>query len=49
MWNKVRRYYSMCLAQPGETTGKKTGTARSFVANTVCEFASILFMLINQS
>ena len=29
------------------TTGKKTGNSYKFVANTVYEFESVLFMLIN--
>ena len=39
------------LAQPGETatSKKKTGTDQKFVANSVYELQSILFMLINYS
>ena len=41
--------FNVGSAQPGETTtGKrKTGNSHKFVANTIYEFESILFMIIN--
>ena len=42
--------FNIGSAQLGETTtGKKTGNSQKFVANTVYECESILFMIINYS
>ena len=46
-----QKIFNVGSAQPGETTTgkKKTGNSQKFVANTLYEFKSILFMIINYS
>ena len=42
--------FNVGSAQPGETTtGKKTGNSQKFVANTVYEFESILFIIVSRN